>query len=72
MIVKVTPHQRETITGPCSPFGGGGGGGWSLFPSSSGRKHFELRESGLPVLGAGGVRQSRGGLLPALSQLPVS
>lgn len=23
MIVKVTPHQRETVTGPCSPLSGG-------------------------------------------------
>lgn len=26
MIVKVTPHQKETITGPCSPLVVVGGG----------------------------------------------
>ena len=52
MIVKVTANQREAVTGLGSPFVG-------LFPSSSGRKHMNLKESGLAVLSAGGVRQSR-------------
>lgn len=66
MTVKVTPNQREALTGLWSPFAG-------LFSSSSGRKHMNLRDSGLPVLRAGGVRQSRQRrLLPVLRWLPIS
>ena len=66
MAVKVTPNQREAITGLWSPFVG-------LFPSPSGRKRMNLKDSGLPVLRAGGVRQSRRRrLLPTLRWLPIS
>lgn len=52
MTVKVTPNQREALWASGSPFAG-------PVSSSSGRKHMNLRDSGLPVLRAGGVRQSR-------------